>query len=86
MSYVCRHVFEGTREVLYVSLADGDCCFLCGDGHPQEAYRFLAVGLGHEIDKDRTLLGVLDLAPDEKAKRALVGGPWTRSRIQDGSD
>ena len=85
-SYVCRHVFEGTREVLYVSRADGDWCFLCGDEHPQDAYWFLVVGLGHEIEKDPTLLEVLDLAHEEEAERTLVGGAWARSRIQDSSD
>ena len=80
-SFVCRCVFEGTRPVLYVSRADGDWCFLCGDEHPQDAYWYLVVGLGHEVDKDRTLTDVLDLSPDEEAEREYVGSAWTRSRM-----
>lgn len=80
-AYSCCHVVEGTRPVLYVTRADGDWCFLCGDVHPQDTYWFLVVGLGHEVDKDRTLLEILDLAPDEEAERQEVGGAWTRGRV-----
>ena len=86
LSYSCRHVFEGTRPVLYVSRADGEWMFLCGDEHPQDAYWFLVVGLGHEVEKDRTLLEVLDLAPEEEAEREFVGGPWTRSVLPPSTD
>ena len=81
-SFVCRHVFEGSRPVLYISRRDGDWCFLCGDLHPQDPGWFLVVGLGHEIEKDRTLLEILDLAPEEDAERDEVGGPWTRGQIE----
>lgn len=81
-SYVCRHVFEGSRPVLYVTRADGDWCFLCGDAHPQDAYWYLVVGLGHEIVKDPTLLEVLDLLPDENAEREQVGGAWVRGQVE----
>jgi hypothetical protein len=80
-AYSCRYVVEGTRPVLYVTRADGDWCFLCGEEHPQDAYWFLVVGLGHEVDKDRTLLEILDLAPEEEAEREEVGGVWTRGRV-----
>ena len=81
MSFSCRHVVEGTRPVLYVSRADGQWMFLCGDEHPQDAYWYLVVGLGHEVDKDRTLTEVLDLLPEEEAERGHVGGPWTRTML-----
>ena len=72
--------------MLYVSRPDGEWCFMCGDEHPQHAYWYLVVGLGHEIDKDPTLVKVLDLRPDEEAERTLAGGAWARSRIQDSLD
>lgn len=81
-SYVCNHVFEGERPVLYVSRADGDWCFLCGaDDHEQLGSAFQVVGLSHELAKDSTLESVLDLAPEEEADRAAVGAPWVRSTI-----
>ena len=80
-SYSCRHVVEGTRPVLYVTRADGDWCFLCGDEHPQDPYWYLVVGLGHEVAKDPTLTEVLDLLPEQEAERERVGGPWTRSTL-----
>lgn len=79
-SYVCTHVFAGSRPVLYVTRPDGSWCALCGDNHPDDPAYYRVVGLGHVVDLDPTLSAVLDLQPDEEAERPDVGGPWTRSR------
>lgn len=81
-SYVCTHVFERDRPVLYVTRPDGDWCFLCGeDDHPDDAAAFRVVGLGHLVSDDETLGDVLDLTPNEEAERDTVGGAWVRSRF-----
>ena len=78
-SYVCTHVFYGTRPVLLVTRPEGDWCFLCGGEHAQAAGDYRVVGTGHVLDDDPTLVDVADLRVDEEAERAAVGGPWTRA-------
>ena len=86
--FVCSHVFDGSRPVLYVSRkydetdpADSpDWCFLCGgEDHEQSADSFSAVGMGHVVGGDPTLEGVLDLGPNGEAERTEVGGAWVRT-------
>lgn len=86
MSFVCIEVFSGERPVLYVSRPAGDWCFLCGDGHPDDPDYYQVVGIGHPIDEDRTLVEVLDLAENEEAERAMVGGTWTRSFFEEDAE
>jgi hypothetical protein len=59
-SYVCIEVFNGERPVLLVSRQDGDWCFLCGGGHPDESASYRVVGISHPIGDDPTLVEVLD--------------------------
>lgn len=81
-TYVCIHVFDRERPVLYVTRPDGDWCFLCGeDDHPDDAAAFRVVGPGHLVAEDISLNDVLDLAPNEEAERETVGGAWVRSRF-----
>ena len=80
-SYVCIEVFNGERPVLLVSREDGDWCFLCGDGHPDDAAFYRVVGIGRPIGDDPTLVEVLDLGSDEEAERVEVGAAWTRSSL-----
>ena len=54
-SYVCIHVFDRSRPVLYVTRPDGDWCALCGDDHPDDANSYRVVGIGHVIDFDPTV-------------------------------
>lgn len=82
-SYVCIHVFKAERAVLLVSRPDGDWCFLCGEGHPDDPGEYRVVGIGHVIDGDPTLREVLDLQVDEEAERSEVGQVWVRSLVSD---
>ena len=77
-AYVCIHVFEASRPVLLVSRADGDWCFLCGDGHEDVAANYRVVGKGHILERDPSLNELADLAPDWEAERSTIGGAWTR--------
>lgn len=80
-AYVCVHVFDGTRPVLYVTRPDGDWCALCGDDHPDDASSYRVVGIGHVVERDASVGDVLDLASNEEAERVAVGAPWIRSRF-----
>lgn len=78
-SYVCVHVFEDRSPVLYVTRPEGDWCFLCDLVHADESASFRVVALHHLIERDESLLEVLDLGVNEEAERSQVGGAWTRS-------
>jgi hypothetical protein len=78
-SYVCIHVFDRIRPVLYVTRPNGDWCALCGGDHPDDASSFRVVGIGHVIDYDPSVAEVLDLRPNQEAEREAVGEPWLRS-------
>ncbi len=78
-TYMCIHIFEKTRPILYVTRPEGDWCVLCGDDHPQDGSYFRVVGMGHAIEYDPTILEVLDLGKNEEAERTRVGDRWRRS-------
>ncbi len=78
-SYVCSHVFEGTRPILLVVREDGDWMFMCGDTDhgPDDCH---VVGVGHLIDRDPTLEECADIPNGYEAERSAVGEPWLRSQ------
>ena len=81
--FVCSHVFANARPICYACLVDGEWQMLCGQyddfiGEPQ----CRLVGLNHLLERDGTLLEILDLPTDWQAEREHVGGPWKRSRAQ----
>ena len=76
-AYVCSHVFEKARPVLYVCRADGDWQLLCGGGH-DDAEVPRVVGLNHLIEDDPALRAILDLPADWEAERSRPGGEWER--------
>lgn len=80
-AYVCIDVFENRKPVLFVSRADADWCFLCGDEHPEDASYYKVVGIGHVLEQDSSLEELLDLAPEEEAERIALGGPWIRTDL-----
>jgi hypothetical protein len=77
---MCVDVFEGRRPVLYVTRADGDWQFLCGEPHSGGSQDLRVLGFLHVIEQDPTLAEVLDLNVEEDAERTVVGGPWTRKQ------
>jgi hypothetical protein len=76
--YVCDHVFDKSRPVLFVSRAGGDWQFLCGENHPEGAIPHV-VGLGHLVDRDPTLLELARLPEGWEAERASVDEAWRES-------
>ena len=78
--YVCSHVFENTRQILYVCRADGDWQFLCGDDdHDDDCH---LVGVGHLIKRDSTLNELADLKPAWEAERKEVSASWVYSECE----
>jgi hypothetical protein len=77
-AYVCICVFESRKPVKLVVHKDRGWSVLSGDMHPQSADYYCVVGIGHEFDKDPTLLELIDLAPDWEAERTEVGAAWIR--------
>ena len=61
-AYVCIHVFDGVRPVLLVTRPEGDWCLLCGENHEDDASAYRVVGIGHVLERDGSLLEVLDRA------------------------
>jgi hypothetical protein len=85
------HWIEGTPAFLTPPVADrlepvrlvahdedGDWQLLCGTVDT-EAVEPRMLYLYHLLDRDQTLLDVLDLAPGELAERHDLGAPWVRS-------
>ena len=78
--YVCPHVFNDVRPVLYVCRADGDWQFLCGSGDHEDAPHL--VGVGHLTDRDPTLNELADLKPNWEAERDSVDEKWIFSECE----
>ena len=82
-AYVCLHVFDASRPVLFVSRPDGDWCFLCGAEHEDKAANYRVVGRGHLLDRDKSLNELADLPSDWEAERGSIGGAWVRRPVPD---
>ncbi len=84
--FVCKHVFAQEKPVLLVSRSDGDLCFLCGSQHEQSTTDFKAVGLGHVLEQDTSLIEILDLEVGWEAERTSLSSPWVRSAYFEGKE
>ena len=81
LAFVCSHVFENAKPVLYVSKEDGEWQFLCGENHAEgELPR--VVGLGHLLERDSSLFQILDLKDDWDAERRYIGDKWVISECK----
>jgi hypothetical protein len=77
-AFVCPHVFADTRPVLLVSKSDGDWQFLCGKDDFNNGDECHVVCLDHVLNRDPTLVKILDFPDDWEAERKRVGGAWKR--------
>lgn len=78
-AFVTAPVARGVEPVRHVvRTPEGEWHLLCGTpGAEQDAH---LSHLHHALDRDRTLLEVVDLEPGERADRDGLGAPWSRSR------
>ena len=76
-AYVCSHVFCNERPILLVSHEDGDWQFLCGvSDHADDGH---VIGVGHLLERDSSLLELVDLPINWEAERIDVNMPWLRT-------
>ena len=78
-AYVCSHIFENTRPVLLVCKEDGDWQFLCGGEHPEDEIPKV-IGINHIIDRDKSLVELLDLPDNWEAERIAAQCKWIRKK------
>lgn len=76
-AFLCDHVFNGSRPILYVCRDGGDWQFLCGDDHEEDDQPHL-VGIVHVVSRDPSLEELADLSSDWEAEREMAGGVWKR--------
>ena len=61
--------------------------FSLGGPHEQSTTDFKAIGLGHILEQDASLVALLDdLKPGWEAERTDVASPWKRSRCVEEQD
>ncbi len=78
VAYLCSHIFENTKPVLYVCKEDGDWQLLCGGEHPMDEIPHV-VGIGHILERDPSLESILTLQDNWQAERQQIGGEWTKT-------
>jgi hypothetical protein len=74
-AFVCQHVFDNTKPILYVCKSEGDWQFLCGGYHEINELPSV-VGIGHLLSRDNTLFEILDLDDNNEAERDSIGSDW----------
>lgn len=81
-AFICSHIFENTRPVLFVSKEDGDWQLLCG-GSDHVGEKPKVVGLNHLLERDHTLKELLDLPDDWIAERTDPESDWIRTPLDE---
>jgi hypothetical protein len=79
-AYICQHIFEDTEPILLVVKEDGDWQFLCGKDHDEDEVPRV-VGIGHLLERDESLLELLDLEDSWEAERPDIHSAWVRKPI-----
>ncbi|MCG9599184.1 MULTISPECIES: hypothetical protein [Vibrio] len=82
--FVCTHVFEKTRPVLFsVRDFDGDWQFLCGIDGCVESGRPHHIGVGHLVAEDATINDLTALEPGTCARRSALGSQWVVGKLEE---
>ena len=81
-AFICEHIFKNSRDVLCVVMRDGEPQFLCDqEDCILDVDHLHVVGAGHILDRDRTLLEIVDTPGDWQAERKTQKDPWIRSEL-----
>jgi hypothetical protein len=83
VAYACSHVFKNTRPILLVSREGGDWQFLCGGVHEADEIPHV-VGINHLIERDSTLVDIMDLNEGWEAEREGLESPWIKTPVGSG--
>jgi hypothetical protein len=76
-AFATKPVVDGSQPVRYVVLEEDGWQLLCGTVEPDDPQVF---HLHHALDRDPSLLEVLDLEVGRRADRAGPDHPWERGR------
>ncbi|SDT99518.1 hypothetical protein SAMN05444156_1325 [Verrucomicrobium sp. GAS474] len=78
-----RQVLEEKKPILVAVhyASDHSWAFLCGTTDDEKDARVIRLGEAHLLDP--TIAGISTLPPGHRAYRSLVGGPWTKEKIED---
>ena len=79
-AFICSHVFENTKPILFVCHEGGDWQFLCGGNHDVNELPKV-VCIGHLLERDSTLNEVADLPVDWEAERTATGEQWVKIKL-----
>ncbi|MES9901603.1 MAG: hypothetical protein ABW168_02840 [Sedimenticola sp.] len=80
--YVCPHVFNDEKPVLdAVRDPDGYWQFFCGDPSCPENTEPKLVGVGHLINRDKTIDELAKLEVASYAERKSVKSPWRIGKL-----
>ena len=80
--FLCSEVYKNKKPVLLVCKEDGDWQMLCGGEH-NENDKPVVAGIGHLLQRDSSLLELLDLPDNWEAERQSVNDPWVKRKIDD---
>lgn len=78
--FVCPHVFNNTRPILYVCREDGDLQCLCGEYDHVETVH--VVGVGHLQERDPSICQLADLPNNLETERKDDQSEWLRSKCE----
>ena len=74
----CKHVIDGTRDVLLASRAGGDWQFTCGADDHRDEHDAVAIHAYHINEIDPSLLELRDLPINTAAERPGKNKKWVR--------
>jgi hypothetical protein len=82
--FVCDHVFNNERPILFVShdKPDGSWQFLCGDDdHHDDSIRIIS--LKQTTERDSTINDLYEMPIGICTEREKVGGKWEPFKLED---
>lgn len=78
--YLCSHVFNNTKPILYVAKEEDEWQFLCGDEHDLDEIPHV-VGINHIFDNDDSFKDLVLILNDFEAERIDTNSMWCISKL-----
>lgn len=79
-AYVCSHIFDNTRPILLVYRENDEWQFLCGGNHSNDEIPRV-VGMNHLLERDSTLLAIMNIENGYEAERKDINSEWRISKL-----
>ncbi len=77
--FICSHIFNKSRPILLVIKTGGDWQMLCGGMHNADETPKV-VGMEHLLQRDQSLVQILDLPDEYEAERKSLNDSWIRTK------